>query len=169
MVVSKNKDLSLYARALLRIGLGYIFLWAFIDKLFGLGFSTCKNAVSGAVNIGCNQAWIHGGSPTAGFLGHATTGPMAGFYHHLAGHAWVDWGFMLALLFIGVGLVFGSWIKSASAVGIILLAMMWSSLLWPATAPGVDEHIIYILVLLTFLFSTGAQKWTIKLPWIKLP
>ena len=163
MAVSKQ-DKGLYAWALLRIGLGYIFLWAFFDKLFGLKFTTCKTA-----GAGCSQAWIHGGSPTAGFLGHATTGPMANFYSHLAGQAWVDWTFMLGLLFVGVGLFFGAWVKSAAIAGILMLGLMWSSLLWPANAPGVDEHIIYILVLLGFLFSETPPKWAIKLPWVKLP
>lgn len=163
MAAAKSKSKSLYAHALLRIGLGYIFIWAFIDKLFGLEFSTCKG-----VGVGCSQAWIHGGSPTAGFLGHAATGPLADFYHHLAGQVWVDWLFMLGLLFVGVGLLLGAWIKSASVVGIVMLALMWSSLLWPATAPGVDEHIIYILVLLTFLFSNVPQKWSLKIPGIRL-
>ncbi|HEX5447898.1 MAG TPA: hypothetical protein VFW90_01720 [Candidatus Saccharimonadales bacterium] len=153
-----------YALSALRIGLGYIFLWAFIDKLFGLEFSTCKG-----VGLGCSQAWLHGGSPTAGFLGHAATGPLAGFYHHLAGQAWVDWLFMLGLLFVGIGLFFGTWVKSAAAAGIVMLALFWSSLLWPTATPGVDEHIIYILVMLVFLFGNFPQKWTVKLPWIKLP
>jgi thiosulfate dehydrogenase [quinone] large subunit len=157
-------DKSSYAWALLRMGLGYIFLWAFVDKLLGLGFSTCKGA-----GTECKQAWIHGGSPTAGFLGHATTGPLANTYQHLAGHAWVDWLFMLGLAFVGIGLLFGTWIKSASIVGIAMLTLMWSSLLWPVNAPGVDEHIIYILALLGFLLSDAGRAWSIKLPWIKLP
>lgn len=164
MAISRNKDLGLYSWALLRIGLGYTFLWAFLDKLFGLTFATCKG-----LGAGCSQAWVHGGSPTAGFLGHATTGPLAGFYHHLAGQLWVDWAFMFGLLFVGLGLLFGTWIKSASVVGIGMLALFWSSLLWPATTPGVDEHIIYILVLLTFLLSDSSQKWIVKLSWLKLP
>lgn len=161
--MAKNNK-GLFAWALLRIGLGYIFLWAFLDKSFGLTFATCKG-----VGVGCSQAWIHGGSPTAGFLGHAATGPLAGFYHHLAGQALIDWTFMLGLLFVGVGLLFGTWIKSASAAGIVMLALFWSALLWPAATPGVDEHIIYILVLLNFLLSNSPQKWTVKLDWLKLP
>ncbi len=158
------KDRGLYALALLRIGLGYIFLWAFLDKLFGFKYATCAGKATG-----CSQAWIHGGSPTAGFLGHATTGPFANLYHHMAGHALVDWAFMLGLLFVGFGLVFGAWVKSASLAGIAMLALMWSSLLWPAQTPGVDEHIIYILVLLVFLFGNFPNKWTLKLSRIKLP
>lgn len=158
-------DKGSYAWAGLRIGIGYIFLWAFLDKLFGLEFSTCKG-----LGLGCKQAWIHGGSPTAGFLGRATTGPLAGFYQqHLAGQVWVDWVFMLGLLFVGIGLFFGSWIKSASTAGILMLALMWSSLLWPLSSPGVDEHIIYILALLGFLLSDVGRAWSIRLPWIRLP
>ncbi|HEU5004778.1 MAG TPA: hypothetical protein VFT49_01690 [Candidatus Saccharimonadales bacterium] len=163
-MATKSNNSHLYTLALLRIGLGYVFLWAFVDKLFGLKFSTCKD-----LSVGCKQAWIHGGSPTAGFLGHATTGPLAGFYHHLAGQAWVDWLFMLGLLFVGVGMVFGTWIRSAAAAGICLLVLMWSSLLWPADAPGVDEHIIYILVMIVFLVGSFPNKWAVRLPWIKLP
>ena len=155
---------SLYALAIARIGLGYIFLWAFFDKLFGLKFATCKTA-----DFGCSQAWLQGGSPTSGFLGNATTGPLADFYQGLAGMAWVDWAFMLGLLFVGLGLFFGAWIKSAAAVGIMMLALMWSALLWPKNAPGVDEHIIYILVLCVFLFSSAPHKLAVKLPWLKLP
>ena len=50
--------------AVLRLATGFIFLWAFLDKLFGLGYST-KSA----------NAWIHGGSPTNGFLSHVAVGP----------------------------------------------------------------------------------------------
>ncbi|HST84100.1 MAG TPA: hypothetical protein VLL08_20360, partial [Kineosporiaceae bacterium] len=60
-----------YVTAALRIGLGWIFLWAFLDKLFGLGHETESKA-----------AWINGGSPTNGFLSHATTGPFADLYQN---------------------------------------------------------------------------------------
>lgn len=163
--MAKTKhDPNSYAWSIARVGLGYIFLWAFLDKLFGLKFSTCKTS-----GIGCSQAWIHGGSPTSGFLGHAASGPFAGFYHHLAGHMVVDWIFMLGLLFVGVGLFFGAWIKSAAVAGMVMLALMWSALLWPVSAPGVDEHIIYILVLFGLLATDSKPKWILKPGWVKLP
>lgn len=153
------KDRSLYALALLRIGLGYIFLWAFIDKLFGLGFATCKG-----LKVGCSQAWLDGGSPTKGFLGHATSGPMASFYHHLSGHVWVDWLFMLGLAFVGIGLFLGTWIRAAAVAGIAMLLLMWSALLWPTNSPGVDEHIIYIIGMLVLL-SVPATSWSLNSWW----
>ena len=51
--------------AAIRISLGWIFLWAFVDKLFGLGFATPSA-----------RSWLNGGSPTKGFLANAATGPL---------------------------------------------------------------------------------------------
>jgi len=152
-----------FAASLLRIALGYIFLWAFIDKLFGLKFNTCKGLA-----VSCKQAWLHGGSPTAGFLGHATSGPLANLYHHLSGHAWVDWLFMLGLAFVGIGLLFGTWTRAASAAGIAMLLLMWSALLWPANAPGVDEHIIYAVALVG-IFLSVPTAWSLNSAWQRTP
>lgn len=163
MAVSKH-DANSYGWSILRLGLGYIFLWAFLDKLIGLKVATC-----GTTSVGCSEAWLHGGSPTAGFLGHATTGPFANFYHHLAGNVLVDWAFMLGLLFIGIGLFFGTWIKSAAVAGMVMMALMWSSLLWPGNTPGVDEHVIYFLALFGILTTSAKPLWTLKNRWIKLP
>ena len=43
--------------AALRIVVGFIFLWTFLDKTFGLGFSTPRQ-----------MAWINGGQPAQGFI-----------------------------------------------------------------------------------------------------
>ncbi|HEV2634497.1 MAG TPA: hypothetical protein VGX23_05090, partial [Actinocrinis sp.] len=57
-------DARTTAIAIVRIGTGFMFLWAFLDKTFGLGYSTASA-----------KAWIHGGSPTKGFLGSVAVGP----------------------------------------------------------------------------------------------
>lgn len=160
-------DGSLYVWALLRIVLGYIFLWAFLDKLFGLGFATCKDKISGVVDIGCSQSWAHGGSPTKGFLGHAATGSFKDFYHSLAGQVWVDWAFMIGLLVIGLGLVLGVWVRFSAFAGIIMLLLMWSALLWPANSPGIDEHIIYAIVLFGIALVDENQVWGLRSWWLK--
>lgn len=160
-------DGSLYAWALLRIVLGYIFLWAFLDKLFGLGFATCKDKVTDLVQIGCSQSWLHGGSPTKGFLSNATSGPFVSFYHNLAGHVWVDWLFMLGMLIIGAGLLLGIWVRFAAFAGIIMVLLMWSALLWPANTPGVDEHIIYAIALFGIALVDENQVWGLRGWWQK--
>jgi len=103
-----------YVWAGLRLALGWVFLWAFLDKMFGLGHETpAKNA------------WINGGSPTKGFLGNAVEGPFAGFYQNLAGAAWADTLFMVGLLGIGVALMLGIGIRVAAVAGGLLLGLMW--------------------------------------------
>src|SRR6478736_3140440 len=80
--------------AVLRIAFGFTFLWAFFDKLLALGYSTGR-ADNGTVDRFGSAAWIHGGSPTEGFLKFGADGPLQGFYHSIAGAAWADWLFML--------------------------------------------------------------------------
>jgi len=122
--------------SLLRYVMSFIFLWAFFDKTFGLKFATLPE-----------NAWINGGSPTAGFLTHAVQGPFADFFHGLAGVAAVDWFFMLGLLFIGLTLLFNKFVRWGCAAGVVMMALMYLSLLFPENNPIIDEHIVYILVL----------------------
>jgi thiosulfate dehydrogenase [quinone] large subunit len=140
-------------KALLRISLGFIFLWAFLDKLFGLGFSTLKN-----------QSWLSGVSPTASFLEYATKGPLAGMFHLLAGSPIVDWLFMAGLFGVGICLMLGVAVRFSSVVGILMLFFMYLSLLLPATNPILDEHLIYILVLIYLMMTEtgeflGLGRW----------
>ncbi len=120
----------------LRLVMGFIFLWAFFDKVFGLGFATTSD-----------RAWIHGGSPTAGFLTNAVKGPFAEIFHSLAGVAIVDWLFMLGLLFVGLTLIFNKYVKWGCVAGGLMLLLMYLALIPPENNPLIDEHIIYILVL----------------------
>jgi thiosulfate dehydrogenase (quinone) large subunit len=121
-----------YVFGAVRIALGWVFLWAFLDKLFGLGHETASKA-----------AWIHGGSPTQGFLKFGASGPFAGFYHSIAGAAWTDWMFMLGLLGIGVALILGIGTRIAVVAGTVLLLMMWSVVLPPQNNVFMDDHLIY--------------------------
>jgi len=121
-----------YVWAGLRIALGWIFLWAFIDKTFGLGFATPAEG-----------AWIDGGSPTAGYLGNATKGPFADFYQGMAGSAFADWLFMTGLLGIGIALVLGIGMRIAAVAGVLLLLFMWSAALPPENNPVMDDHLVY--------------------------
>ena len=158
---------SLYVWALLRLSLGFVFLWAFLDKFLGLGFATCKDRLTGDVTVSCADAWINGGSPTTGFLNNAVTGPFSDFYQNLAGVAWVDWLFMLGLLFVGVGLLFGIYVRSAAFIGIAMLILMWSALLWPVNTPVLDDHLIYALVLFGIALTDEHQVWGYRAWWLK--
>lgn len=160
------------AVCLTRMALGFVFLWAFVDKLFGLGFATCRSATTNAVNMGCSQAWLHGGSPTAGFLDHATKGPFAATFQSLSGMGWVDWLFMAGLLGIGLGLLLGILVRISAVSGIVLLMLMWLSSLWPANNPFVDEHITQSLMLVVIAlfarYDVGLlAKWWRDMPMVR--
>lgn len=102
------------ALAFLRIVVGWIFLWAFLDKLFGLGYSTPGE-----------RAWINGGSPTFGFLDNAG-GVFGGMFQAMAGAApFFDWIFMAGLLGIGVAMITGAGVKIGAIAGTLLVLMMY--------------------------------------------
>lgn len=140
--------------ALSRIALGFIFLWTFLDKTFGLGFST--NA---------SRSWISGNSPTAGFLANGTEGPFADVFSGIAGSVFVDWLFMLGMLGIGLALVLGVGMTIATISGTAQMGLIYLSVFPPENNPFVDQHIIYILVLwMLYAYSAGdvyglGKKW----------
>jgi len=126
-----------YVWAVARIAIGWIFLWAFLDKTFGWGFATPAN-----------KAWLAGGSPTTGFLKGAGDNALGGLFGSLAGQAWVDWLFMAGLLGIGLALVLGIGTRIAAVTGTLMLVLMWAAELPLATNPFLDEHIVYAIVLI---------------------
>ena len=70
--------------ALLRVAMGWTFLWAFLDKAFALGFSTGRDPVTGVVDYYGKAAWIHGASPTKGVFAYALhAGWFTGLYEKL--------------------------------------------------------------------------------------
>lgn len=126
----------------LRLVMGLIFLWAFFDKLLGLGFATQSE-----------NAWIKGIttiSPTRGFLLNSR-GPFAEFFRTLATDQYiqyVDWLFMAGLLFVGLTFVFNRLVVWGALAGSIMLLLMWLAIFPPANNPLLSEHIVYILVLI---------------------
>lgn len=140
-----------------RIALGFILLWAFVDKLFGLGVATPSQI-----------AWVNGGSPTAGFLARVE-GPFSSFFTGLAGQAWVDWLFMLGLLGIGLGLVLGIAVRLAAVTGIVLMLLMWLASFPLVNNPFVDDHVIYALLLGAFALGLSQQRLSLQGWWRSLP
>ncbi len=139
---------------LLRFGMGFTFLWAFFDKVFGLGFATEPE-----------KSWLSGNSPTAGFLGNAVHGPFAEFYNSLAGNPVADWLFMMGLLLIGLCITLGICMRVAGFAGALMMLLMWTSLLPPENNPILDEHIIYLLVFLGFTTEVAGKSWGLGKWW----
>jgi thiosulfate dehydrogenase [quinone] large subunit len=155
--------------AIFRVVLGFEFLWAFLDKTFGLGYATPSA-----------RAWIHGGSPTKGFLSRVAVGPFESTFHTIAGAPWADWLFMVGLLGIGIALIFGIGLRIAAVSGTLLLLGMWAAE-WPlakvtsagepsmSTNPIVDYHIIYALALIALAVTFAGHVWGLGRRWARLP
>jgi thiosulfate dehydrogenase [quinone] large subunit len=153
-----------YALGALRLIVGWTFLWAFLDKMFALGFSTGRDPETGAVDRFGDAAFIHGASPTEGFLKFGADGPFAGFYHAIAGAALTDYAFMFGLLAIGVSLSLGIFRVLGTVAGVTMFIMMWSVVLPPENNPLVDDHILgAAAVLVLGLFGAthylGLGRW----------
>jgi thiosulfate dehydrogenase [quinone] large subunit len=158
-----------YAGAALRLSLGSVFLWAFLDKTFALGFSTGRNPETGIVDVMGEAAWLNGASPTEGFLTYGTSGPFAGFFQGFAGAAWADALFMLGLLGIGLALIAGIGVRVAAVSGAAMMIMMWSAALWPENHPFMDDHIVYAIALGLVAFMGAGRTWGFGKQWERLP
>lgn len=155
--------------AVLRIATGFVFLWAFLDKTFGLGFATQSDS-----------AWIRGGSPTKGFLSSVAVGPLENLFHNWAGTPWADWLFMIGLAGIGIALLTGVALRAAAVSGTAMMLLMWLAE-WPlarhtsagapsgSTNPLVDYHVIYALVLIVLAATHAGDRWGLGRQWLRLP
>jgi thiosulfate dehydrogenase [quinone] large subunit len=145
--------------------MGWIFLWPFLDKMFGLGHGT-KSA----------DAWISGGNPTKGFLS-GSIGPFSSIYHSIAGAGLVNWLFMVGLIALAVTLLLGIGMRFAATAGGLMLVLMWSASLPPEDDVFLDNHIIYALLLVGLALvgagnTLGLGRWWTKtrlvqrFPWL---
>ena len=152
------------ALALLRIAFGLTFLWAFFDKLLALGFHTGYGQ-DGTLDRFGDAAWINGGSPTEGFLKFGADGPFKEFYNSIAGAAWADWLFMLALLGIGLALTLGIGMRVAAASGALLYVLMWTVVLPPENNPVLDDHILGAISMVVLAAFYAGDTWGFGKVW----
>ncbi len=158
LVIKHHYPIAERVWAVLRLALGSIFFWAFLDKTFGFGFATDTDA-----------AWINGASPTRDFLESGTSGPLAGFYQGLAGQVWVDWVFMIGLAGIGIAFLLGIGLRLAAATSALMLVMMYSAAMPPETHPFIDDHLVYALAMVALAASHAGDTWGLGRRWATTP
>ena len=156
------------ALAALRLATGFVFLWAFLDKLIGLGYSTSTA-----------RSWFSGGSPTNGFLGHVVVGPFQSIFRSWAGAAWADVAFMVGLGAVGIAVMLGVALRLSAIAGGVMMLLMWAAE-WPlarftstgeaagSTNPLIDYHIIYALALVVVAATAAGNTWGFGKRWAKL-
>lgn len=157
------------ALAVLRISTGFVFLWAFLDKTFGLGYSTPAA-----------KAWINGGSPTKGFLASVSVGPFESVAHAVAGTWWANTLFMVGMLAVGVALIAGIGLRVAAVSGALIMVLMWfaefplaqhTSTGEPtgSTNPLIDYHIVYAVAAIVLAATYSGHTWGLGRVWARLP
>lgn len=153
----------------IRLVLGFTFFWAFLDKAFGLGWST-------------QDGWLTGdGNPTRGYLG-GSFGPLGEMFQAMAGNGFVNFLFMLGLLGVGAAMLLGMGVRIAAWAGFAMVTLMYfSHPVWAAathgTNPLLDAHVLEGAALLLMGWTNagihlGLGKWwqaqpvVQKKPWL---
>lgn len=158
-----------FALAALRVTLGLIFLWAFLDKLFGLRHATPPE-----------RAWLEGGEPTRGYLS-SSFGPLGDLFQAMAGNALVDALFMLGLAGVGIALTLGIATRLGGWSGMAMVLMMYASHPVPwmepnGTHPFLDEHITEAAAMALIALTNAGDTWGLgrwwrqrvaKWPWLQ--
>ncbi|WP_114149475.1 DoxX family membrane protein [Glycomyces xiaoerkulensis] len=144
------------ALAAVRIVLGWVFLWAFLDKTFGLGFATPAG-----------QGWIEGASPTTGFLA-SRQGTFGDLFQGMSGEVWADWMFMGGMAGLGIALTLGIALRLAATGGVLLMVSMWASMLPLEQNPVVDVHLFYAIAMIALAIAQAGDTWGLGARWKEL-
>lgn len=148
-----------YVLAAGRVIIGWIFFWAFIDKLFGLGYTTPTE-----------NAWINGGSPAQGYIG-GMGGPFADFFQGAFQNAVGDWLFMIGLLGIGSAMLLGIGLRVAAVAGTLLMFLMWLSqipFILGGPNPITTSHWIEAALLIISATTLAGDTLGLGRPWARL-
>lgn len=144
--------------AVARITIGFTFLWAFLDKTFGLGFATPAE-----------RAWLNGGTPAQGFI-KGIEGPFADVFQVFA-NPFGDVLFMVGLLGIGVALVLGAGLRIAAVTGTLLMLFMYLAEFPPVLGgnnPVVDSHWHEALLLIIAAVTLSGDTWGVGKTWARI-
>lgn len=155
--------------AVLRLGFGFTFAWAFLDRLLALGYPTGADSRADTVDRFGPAAWIDGGSPTADFLTNTVPAdnPMWESFNSLAGEAWVDWLLMISLAGVGLALVLGVGIRIAAITGAALYLLMWLAAMPLENNPVMDHHLLGAIALPVLALTLAGDTWGLGTVWAR--
>jgi len=143
-----------------RLMIGFTFLWAFLDKLFGFGFATPAGA-----------AWRNGGSPTSGFLGGsiANGNPFADVWEFfLSINPLTDVLFMLGLLGVGLALMLGIGTRVATTSAAAMYTLMYLAAFPIASNPLYDTHLLLAVAVVAMAGLAAGDHVGLGKPWKRL-
>ena len=153
----ENNEKGMYALAAVRILIGWIILWGFVDKLFGLGFQT--PADSGIID---------GESPSS-FLPYVTGGAFKGLFDSIAGNFFADVLLMAALLILGVCCMLGIASKLTTVFTVAFMVAMYLLHVPPLDNPLVDYHLILAAAVPAIYWLGGFGILSLEEKWKETP
>jgi thiosulfate dehydrogenase [quinone] large subunit len=156
--------------AILRIGIGLVYLWAFLAQGFGIGYTNQAEGESGYAwqfSYDADNGWISSGfssSPTQGYV-DSLEGPVA-FIPQKLPVGLVDFGWMFAIGGLAIALTLGICSRIAGWGGFLLNLMIWFSVFPPANNPVFDaEHFMFAFILLLLMWIQASNYWGIGRWW----
>lgn len=129
----------------LRITLGLVLTWAFLDKLFGFGMNTPSE-----------RSLLNGASATKGYLS-SREGWFSGAFQAVSGAWWIDALFVLGLAGGGIALVLGIASRLATIAVLGVFGGIYLSQLPLENNPLIDQHLFYCITAVALL-ATGADR-----------
>lgn len=161
--------------SLLRIGLGLLYLWAFISQGFGVGYTNTDtpSSASQAVEYGwhfdvdADAGWITSGfehSPTAPYVDN-THGPTAWIVQELPTGV-DDFGWIFAIGGLGIALTLGICMRIAGWGGFLLNILIWFAAFPPSNNPIIDgEHMAFAFSILLLMYLRAGNHWGLGKWW----
>ncbi len=164
--------------AILRLGIGFVYLWAFISQGLGLAYTNHTENVDVAAptevqyewefSYDADNGWITSGfshSPTEGYIENNTHGPLA-FIPQKLPVGLVDFVWIFAIGGLGIALMLGICSRIAGWGGFLLNIMIWFSVFPPSTNPVIDaEHFMFAFILLLLMWVQASNYWGIGRWW----
>jgi len=148
-----NETKGRYALAVMRVCIGWMFLWGFLDKMFGLGFQTPNG-----------MGVIDGVSPSS-FVIYASSGIFADLFNSLAGNIVADVLMLSGLLCIGTTLMLGITPKIATVTGTIFFVIMHMVHLPPENNPVLYSDITLSVGLIAIYYLGGFERLSLLDRW----
>lgn len=150
---------TLRIMAVLRIAMGFVFAWTFLDKLMGFNRSTPPE-----------RAWLNGGHPAQGFM-ESAEGPLQHVFAATASGI-TDTLFMAGVLGVGIAFILGIGMRIAAVSSAVMMLLMYLAI-WPFAAGTesfvVDYHIVYALSGLILAATSAGNVWGLGRLWGQIP
>ncbi len=145
----KEEDRGPLLLALLRITIGWLLLWGFLDKLFGLGYRTPWG-----------EGMLFGYHPTE-WLKYSSGGILGDFWQGIEPNLPMDLLLMAGLLLVGLCLILGVASKIATIATVAFMLCMFSLWMPPQDNPVLDYHIILAVAALAIYYLHGFERYSV--------